>query len=169
MLPRRPDDGVVHVHRSLDVDEDALLDAVTAFAVTADLEIDRRHDGDGLLFLATASGALFKRGDRLRVAITPVDGGHEVEFVAELIASVRRRSDARRRHVVRSGAFAALFAYLGLRGLVDVSVGDFVLLGLSAMFGRRAFRFASKDDDVDELERKIANELNRVCDEAEYS
>ena len=173
MLPANRDDRTLRVHRSLDVDEDALLDAITAFAVAQDLEVDRRHEGEGLVFRRadsnTASEHLFRRGDTLQVIITADPRGHDVEFIADLSGSLRRKSESRRGHVVRSFGLAGLFAFLGVRGLiVDVSFGDFVLLGVGGLFSRRALRYANAAaDDSDDLERKVANELNRVCDDAE--
>ena len=169
MLPANRDDRNIYVHRHLGADEDEVVDAITVFADEHKLEIDRRHGGPGLLFVASAGGPLFARGDTLQVVITPDADGHEVEFVSELRTSLRRKAEQRRGHVVRSSLFAALFGYLGVRGLIiDVSFGDFMLLGVSGLFGRRAMRYARKaSDDFDEVERKLVNELNRVCDETE--
>lgn len=174
MLPANRDDRALRVHRTLDVDEDALLDTITAFALAQDLEVDRRHQGEGLIFRRSESSVapdhLFRRGDALQVVITPDPRGHDVEFIADLSGSLRRESESRRGHVVRSFGLAGLFAFLGVRGLiVDVSFGDFILLGVGGLFSRRALRYANAAvDDADDLERKVANELNRVCDDAEF-
>jgi hypothetical protein len=176
MLPANRDDRTVHVQRVLDVEEDDLLDVITAFAAEQDLEIDRRQKLEGLVFRrmagpGTNEGHLFKRGDALQVVITEVAGGYDVELVADLRDTLGRKAEDRRRGVVRSGALAALFAYLGVRGLTNVvGLGDFILLGISAMFGRRAAGYARRaPDDFDKLERNIANELNAVLDKAAYS
>ena len=178
MLPANRDDRVLHVHRSLDVDEDALLDSITAFAVKQDLELDRRHDGEGLVFRRAkestpAAKHLFKKGDLLQVVITEHRDGHDIDFTADLRGSLRRKSDDRRSTTIRSGALAALFAYLGVRGVVgpgsELGIVDFVFFGLSARFGYRAARTAqSADEDLDELHTKVANALSQVCDEAEF-
>jgi len=169
MLPANRDDRTVHVHRSLDADEEAVLDSMTAFAQAQSLEIDRRYEGHGLLFVATSSGDLFKKGDTLQVTITATEEGHDVEFVADIQRSIARKSEDRSRRVIRGYALAGLFAVLGVRGLVHgVDFGDFVLFAIGANFGRRAFnRSQSTEEKVDELQRKVANELNAVCDEAE--
>jgi hypothetical protein len=170
MLPANRDDQTVHVHRSLDADEEDLLDAITAFAQAQSLEVDRRHEGHGLLFCATTSGDLFKKGDTLQVAITATDDGHDVEFVADIQRSIAQKSENRTQRVIRGYALAGLFAFLGARGLIrnGADFGDFVLFAISAGFGRRAFgRSQSAAEKIDDLQRKVANELNAVCDEAE--
>ncbi|MEY2417680.1 MAG: hypothetical protein QOG90_360 [Actinomycetota bacterium] len=175
MLPANRDDRTVHVHRNLDVDEEDLLDAITLFAADQDLEVDRRHEGPGLLFVrtkeSTAESHVFKRGDSLRVVITDTGHGHDIEFDADLRASIDRKSHDRSRRVLRGYAVGAFFAVLGARGLLHgVDFGDFVLLAIGAGFGRRAFgRAQSASDGLDDLQRKVANELNRVCDEAELA
>jgi hypothetical protein len=171
MLPARGGDRSLTVRRSLDTSEDDLIDAITSFAVAQDLELDRRYE-DGLLFRRTKDSHgphVFDRADALRVHIDPTPGGIDVEFVADLRGSRRKTAERRRGRVVRNIGIAGLFAFVGVRGLVDVvSVGDFVLFGLSAMFGTRAAREATGgDDDLDELERTIANALNELCDDAE--
>ena len=169
MLPANRDDRTVHVHRNLDCDEEDLLDAITEFTAKESFEVDRRHPGPGLLFCATASGDLFKKGDTLTAVITDTGDGHEVEFVADLGSSLSRRSENRTRRVIRGYALAGLFAVLGVRGLVHgVDFGDFVLLAIGAGFGRRAFgRSQGNAESIDKMQRKVANELNRVCDDAE--
>ena len=122
MLPANRDDRILRVHRVLDVDEDALLDAITAFAVSQDLEVDRRHEGEGLLFRRGDTNAaaehLFRRGDALQVIISADPRGHDVEFIADLAGSLRGKSESRRGHVIRSFGLAGLFAFLGVRGLI---------------------------------------------------
>jgi len=169
MLPANRDDRTVQVHRSLDADEDDVLDAITSFTEANSLEVDRRHEGLGLLFCATSGGDLFRRGDTLQVVITATDEGHDVEFVADIQRYLARNSENSRRRVVRGYALAGLFAYLGVRGLTHgVSFGDFVLFGVGAGFaGRASRRSRSTADHVDEQQRRVANALNAVCDEAE--
>ena len=172
MLPVNPDDRSVEVHRSLDADEDDLLDAVSAFAEANSLEVDRRHIGPGLLFVCTSSGNLFKKGDSLQMVITATPEGHDVEFVADIRSSISRKSEHTRQRVIRGYALAGLFAALGARGLLHngADVGDFVLFAIGAGFGRRAFsRSQSGFDKLDEMQRKVANALNRVCDESEQA
>ena len=43
MLPANRDDRMVHVHRSLDVDEEDFVAAISEFALSNGLEIDRTH------------------------------------------------------------------------------------------------------------------------------
>jgi hypothetical protein len=170
MLPANRDDRTVHVHRSLDVDEEDLLDAITAYAEAESFDIDRRFEGPGLLFVRTSSGDLFKKGDTLQVVITATNQGHDVELVADIPRAIANKQENRNRRVIRGYALAGLFAVLGTRGLIHngVDVGDFVLFAIGAGFGRRAFsRSQSASEKVDELQRKVANELNAICDDAE--
>ena len=172
MLPDRPGKRVVVVRRTLDVAEDDLVDAITAFAVDQDLELDRRYE-EGLLFRRAHEARvgvkhLFDRFDGLRVHITPTDAGHDVEFLADLRGSAQTNVQKRRGEAIGSAGVAALFAWLGVRGLIaTVGLMDFVFLGLSVMFGSRAVgQLQSPEDDFDEIERNVVNELNRVCDDA---
>ncbi len=165
----------MRVHRSLDVDEDDLLDAVTAFALRQDLEIDHRHDGDGLLFRRKKHSTpnvkpLLKRGDSLQVIITADPAGHDIEFVADLAGARQKSADTRRRHVVRSGIVATVFGYFAIRGGLNnqLDILDLIWVGISARFGLRAARLANSDPDLDHLERDVAAALNRVCDEAQF-
>ena len=171
MLPANRDDRTVHVHRSLDGDEEDLLDAITAFAETQSLEIDRRHEGAGLLFCATTSGDLFKKGDALHVVITATDDGHDVEFTADLSNSVKRRNESGQGEAIRSGLWAAFFGVLAVRGVIPpngLDVIDILFFGLAIRSGRRAaMRRSRAEEKIDELQRKVANELNAVCDEVE--
>src|SRR5205085_12351520 len=133
--------------RTLDVEEDDLLDVITAFAAEQDLEIDRRQQLEGLVFRrapgpGTDVAHLFKRGDALQVIITEVSGGgYDVELIADMRDTLQRKAGDRRGAAIRRVGLAGLFAYLGVRGLMEVvSVGDFVMFALSAMFGRGAMR-----------------------------
>ena len=171
MLPANRDDRTVHVHRSLDADEEDVVDAVTAFAERNKLEVDRRHEGFGLLFVATESGELFKKGDSLEVAITATTDGHDVEFVADLRGSIGRKHEAGQGRAIRAGLLAAMFGVFAVRGVIPpngLDIVDIVFAGLAFRFGTRAAsRTRLVAHDVDDLQRKVANELNAVCDEAE--
>jgi hypothetical protein len=113
---------------------------------------------------------LLKQGDALQVIIKADAHGHDVEMIADLSGSASRTSDNRRGRAVRSGALAALFGYFGVRGLFSDPglIMEAVWFGLTARFGLRAARLSSAGADLDDLQRKVANALNRVCDEAEF-
>jgi hypothetical protein len=175
VLPANRNDHTLRVRRSLDVDEDDLLDAVTSFALRQDLEIDHRHDGDGLLFRRRKESTpnvehLLKRGDSLQVIITADAGGHDIEFAADLSGARQRKSEGRRGKAIRSGIVAALFGYFAVKGGLNnqLDLLDLIWVGISARFGVRAARLASSDPDLEHLERDVAAALNRVCDEAQF-
>ena len=174
MLPASQGETSVHVVRALDVDEDTLLDAITAFALVQDLESDRRHDGDGLVFRRKKESTpevthLLKKGDALQVIITAEGAVHDVEFIADLSGSIKRKTESRRAGAFRAGAWATMFGAVAAINLArGVNVADFIWVLLSARSVRHVTQaLGPPAEAIDELQRDLANALNRVCDDAE--
>ncbi len=133
------------------------------------LEIDHRWDGAGLVFRRAPKSAgakhLFKRGDSLHVTITALGDMHDIEFVADLSASISRRDERRRARIIRGSLIGAGLMGLGIAGLTNrVNFGDFVPMFFGVGFGRRALgRVRAAASDRDAIERRVANELARLC------
>ena len=170
MLPAKINTNTVQLHRTLDASEEELLDALSEFALKQDLEIDHRWNGEGLLFRRAPKGAgvkhLLRRGDSLHVTITAVDGMHEIDFVADLSASIARRDERRRSRIIKGSVIGAGLMAIGIAGLTHngVSFGDFIPMFFGVGFGRRALgRVRAAASDRDAIERRVANELARLC------
>jgi hypothetical protein len=172
MLPANRDDRTVHVHRTLDADEEDLLDAITEFAVSNGLEIDRSFEGDGLLFRAARDApenAMFRNKDTLRFAVERTSSGVDVTFDADM-AGLAERGDAwRRGRMIRGSIFAAVLVGVGVSGLTNgVNVGDFVPVAIGGLVMARSVRSVQGESDSREaIQREVANALHRVCDDAE--
>lgn len=175
MLPEIPDsDGIVHINRHVRGDEDDVLDALTDFVASQDLEPDRSDRGPGTLFRPrpdpqTQGPWYFGDNDSLRVVVEPTDSGAVVQFVADLRGMHTRGAAWQRRRYLRGGLWFAGLTFLGVQGMTHgVNFGDFIPVGIGAWIGVRAVREARDEPNSrEEIERKLANELERACDEME--
>lgn len=173
MLPaNRDDDRVVSVQRIVDADEDALNDALTDFAVENKLEIDRSYEGDGILFRARTDApesAMFRNKDTLLARFAAAGSGLEVIFTAEMAGLEERGEAWKRGRMIRGGIFAAVLVGAGVSGLHNgVNFGDFVWMGLGGVSMSRTLRRVRQEGESrEEFQRKVANALHRVLDDAE--
>lgn len=145
-------DAVV-VQRSVGADAAVLTEELTEFAVAHGLQLDRRHDGDGMKFVRkrdadVAGKELFRSGDELVVVLTPDADRTDVVLTATMAGLHQRGEEWKRGRAIRGTLLAGLFAYLGVRGLADPGLGDVVMFGLSAMFASRTYR-AVNHESVD--------------------
>jgi hypothetical protein len=174
LLPTKPDAKVVAISRIVDVEEDAVVDAVAEFVESQDLELDRTDTGKGTLFRPrpdpqTSGPWYFGQEDSLRVVVTPVADGLRVDLVADM-RGMHARGDAwRRRRYVRGGLLSVFLIGLGVQGMArGVNPGDFVPVGLGVWLGTRSVhRALNEPESREEIERNLANSLERVCDEIE--
>lgn len=176
MLPDTPDsDGIIQVNRHVGGDEDDVLDALTDFIASQDLEPDRSDGGPGTLFRPrpdpqTQGPWFFGDKDSLRVVVTPDASGTTVQFTADMRGMHARGDNWKQGRYIRGSLLSLFFIGLGVQGLFQngVSTGDFVPMGIGAWLGMRAVRRArGESDSREEIERKLANALERTCDEME--
>lgn len=172
MLPANREDQVVRVQRIVDVDEDALNDALTEFALENRLEIDRTHAGPGVLFRAALDApesALFRNKDSLLVTFEPVGSGLEVNFAADMAGLQQRGDNWRRGRLIRGSLVAAFFVALGVGNFAHgVNPGEFILIGIGGLsMSRTLQRVRGEGDSREAFQRKVANALHSVLDEAE--
>lgn len=174
MLPANRDDRLVHVHRDLDVDEDDFVDVITEFAVAKGLEIDRTYEGAGLLFRAARDApgnSMFRDRDTLLVAINRTPAGLDVTFEADM-AGLAERGDAwKRGRLIRGSILSVLFVGAGVSGLAHgVNPGDFIPIGIGGvLMSRTVRRVQGESESREALQRDVANELHRLCDDAELA
>ncbi|HVV38466.1 MAG TPA: hypothetical protein VHC63_17785 [Acidimicrobiales bacterium] len=171
MLPANRDDRTVYVQRIVDADQDALNDALTDFAVEHGLEVDRSHEGDGVLFRAARDApenAMFRGKDTLLVTFAPAGSAVDVCLAADM-AGLEERGDAwKRGRLVRGSLFAAILVAAGVGGMAHVSIGDFIPIGLGGLVMSRTLqRVRGEADSREALQRDVANALHRVLDDAE--
>ena len=145
----RPDDVVVE--RYVDAPLDDIVDHLTEFALEHGLQLDRRHEGEGMRFTRAAGVGvdgreLFRSGDALLVVVGTGDGLSRVTFAAAMAGLHQRGEDWKRGRAIRGTLLSALFVYLGARGLGQPGVGDFVMFGLAGMFGLRTYRAVQHEE-----------------------
>lgn len=172
MLPDIPPTGVLHVTRAVDAHPDDVAEAIADFVYGQDLEADRSDHGEGTLFRPrpdpqTSGPWFFGKNDSLRVIVIPHDDDIEVQFVADLRGMHRRGDSWKQGQYIRGALVTGFLLSLGVAGLTNgVDFGDFVLLGAGALMGRRSVaRARGEADSREEIERNLANALERVCDE----
>lgn len=146
-------DAVV-VQRTVDADVAALTDELTSFAVDYGLQLDRRHEGDGLKFVRKKGAEvtdkhLFRSGDELLVVLTPRGERTEVTLTATMTGLHQRGEAWKRGRAVRGALLSGLFFWLGAKGFAHhgAEVGDFVLTGIGAWFGVRTFRAVNSESE----------------------
>ena len=172
MLPANPDDRSVHVHRDLDVDEDDFVDVISEFAIAKGLEIDRSFEGEGLLFRAARNApenAMFRDRDTLLVVIARTPSGLDVNFDADMSGLSARGEAWNRGRLIRGSIWSLILVGAGVSGLAHgVNPGDFIPIGIAGLVMSRTVRNVQGESDSREaFQRNVANELHRVCDDAE--
>lgn len=165
----RPD--AVTVDRIVDVHPDVIVDHLTEFALEYGLSLDRRYEGDGMVFTRqsdapVSSKELFRTGDSLLVLVTPEEVGSHISLSATMTGLHQRGDDWKRGRTVRGVLLSGLFAWLGVRGLTPVvSTGDFVMFGLSGWFGLRTYRAVTHEAvDRSAFEDDVHRALAELCD-----
>jgi len=163
--------GDIVVHRSVTVDEDELLDELTAFAVSHGLQVRRHDDGQGMLFVRKSEmpvqgKELIRTGDTLRVILTPTPSGTDIVLLASMEGLHKRGDDWKQGRAVRGFVLSAFFATAGVAGMTNgLSFGDFVMTGLGAWFAMRTVTAVrGEGDDRREFEHDVADELEMFCD-----
>lgn len=172
MLPANRDDRIVHVHRSLDVDEDDFVEVISDFALSNGLEIDRTHEGEGLLFRGARNApenAMFRNKDTLLAVVERMPSGLSVTFDADMQGLAERGDAWKRGRMVRGSIIAAVVAGAGVSAFANgIQLGDFIPIAIGGfLMSRTVRRVRGEADSREEFQRDVANELHRVCDEAE--
>ncbi len=165
----RPD--AVVVNRVVDADPELIVDHLTEFALEYGLQLDRRHEGDGMVFTRrpgapVASTELFRTGDAVQVLVVPDARGSAITLSATMGGLHERGNDWKRGRAIRGALLSGLFVWLGVKGLTPtVGVGDFVMFGLGGMFAMRTARAVNHEEiDRTAYEDDVHRVLAELCD-----
>ncbi len=165
----RPDS--VTVDRVVEANPDAIVDQLTEFALAYGLQLDRRHEGDGMFFTRKADAPvagkeLFRTGDSLQVHVAPDGEGSALTLAATMAGLHERGNGWKRGRAIRGALLSGLFAWLGVKGLTPtVGIGDFVMFGLGGMFALRTVRAVSHEEvDRGAFEDEVHWALVELCD-----